>query len=108
MRARLAAIEPLVEQAIAEKKLPGAVVLVGRGDDVVYQKAIGHRALVPARRADDRRHDLRPRVAHQGRGDDDGVMMLVEEGRIGLDDAVASFIPEFGGTASSASPSATC
>ena len=34
-------------QAIAEKKLPGAVVLVGRGDRILYQKAIGNRALVP-------------------------------------------------------------
>ena len=45
---KLDAIEPLVQQAIAEKKLPGAVVLVGRGDRILYQKAIGNRALVPA------------------------------------------------------------
>ena len=32
---RLDAIPLLVEQAIADKKLPGAVVLVGRGDRVV-------------------------------------------------------------------------
>src|SRR4051794_2611458 len=38
------AIEPLVKAAIAEKKLPGAVVLVGRGDRILYQKAIGQRA----------------------------------------------------------------
>jgi hypothetical protein len=44
---KLEAIEPLVTQAIAEKKLPGAVVLIGRGDRVLYQKAIGNRALVP-------------------------------------------------------------
>ncbi len=35
-------------EAIAEKKLPGAVVLVGRGERILYQKAIGNRALVPA------------------------------------------------------------
>src|SRR6478672_2620563 len=45
---RLEAIEPLVQQAIAEKKLPGAVVLIGRADRILYQKAIGQRALVPA------------------------------------------------------------
>src|SRR6188508_1458112 len=44
---RLEAIEPLVAEAIAEKKLPGAVVLVGHRDRVLYQKAFGHRALVP-------------------------------------------------------------
>jgi len=46
--ARLAEIPPLVEQAIADKKLPGAVVLVGRGDRVVYERAIGRRAVEPA------------------------------------------------------------
>ena len=41
------AFEPLVKQAIVEKKLPGAVVLIGRGDRTIYQKAIGNRALLP-------------------------------------------------------------
>src|SRR5688500_6173158 len=44
---KLDAIEALVREAIGEKKLPGAVVLVGRDDRILYQKAIGHRALVP-------------------------------------------------------------
>ena len=38
-------IAPLVEAAIAEQKLPGAVVLVGRGDTIVYERAFGNRAL---------------------------------------------------------------
>ena len=49
---KLDAIEPLVRQAIADKKLPGAVVLVGRGDRTLYQKAIGNRgagAVAPSR-----------------------------------------------------------
>ena len=68
---RLDAIEPLVRDAISEKKLPGAVVLVGRGDRVLYQKAIGNRALVPGAEPMtlDTVFDLG--VAHQSRGDDD-------------------------------------
>src|SRR5215204_3559385 len=46
--ARLEMIPAIVEQAIDDKKLPGAVVLVGRGDRVIYQKAIGRRAVEPA------------------------------------------------------------
>src|SRR4051812_273714 len=34
---KLDAIEPLVQAAIADKKLPGAVVLIGRGDRILYQ-----------------------------------------------------------------------
>src|SRR5215831_15336784 len=41
-------IPPVVQDAIRDKKLPGAVVLIGRGDRVVYQKAIGHRAVEPS------------------------------------------------------------
>ena len=46
--ARLNQIQPVVEDAIRDRKLPGAVVLIGRGDTVVYQRAIGNRALEPS------------------------------------------------------------
>jgi CubicO group peptidase (beta-lactamase class C family) len=46
--AGFAPIAPLVEEAIARHDLPGAVVLVGRGDTIRYHRAIGQRALLPA------------------------------------------------------------
>src|SRR5215471_13990175 len=45
---RLARIDDVVREAIAAKKLPGAVVVVGRGDTIVWRKAYGQRALTPA------------------------------------------------------------
>src|SRR5688500_1124125 len=42
------AIEPLIQNAIAERKLPGAVVLVGLGERTLYHQAIGQRAVVPS------------------------------------------------------------
>src|SRR3990172_1694082 len=44
---RLREIDMVVNQAIADKKTPGAVVLVGRGDATIFRKAYGHRALTP-------------------------------------------------------------
>ncbi len=93
--ARLAKIDEVVAEAIAEKKLPGAVVLVGRGDTVVFRKAYGHRALMPA-----------PETMTVGTMFDmasltkviattSAVMMLVEDGKVRLSDPVAQFIPEF-------------
>ena len=41
-------IAPLVEKAIADKQLPGAVVLVGRGEQVLYRKAFGFKTYSPA------------------------------------------------------------
>ncbi len=89
------AIEPLVRDAIGEKKLPGAVVLVGRGDRVLYQKAIGHRALVPSPETmtPDTVFDLASLTKVVATTT--SVMMLVEEGKIRLSDRVATFIPGF-------------
>src|SRR5688500_17141384 len=42
------AIAPLIRNAIAERKLPGAVVLVGLGERTLYHQAIGERAVVPS------------------------------------------------------------
>ena len=42
-------VEHLVSQALAEAKLPGCVVAAGRRSGVVYLKAFGARALLPAR-----------------------------------------------------------
>src|SRR5918999_6130833 len=45
---RLETIAPVIQQDIKDKKLPGAVVLVGRGDRVVWQKVVGNRSLEPS------------------------------------------------------------
>jgi uncharacterized protein YbbC (DUF1343 family)/CubicO group peptidase (beta-lactamase class C family) len=93
---RLAALDRVVDEAIAERKLPGAVVVVGRGDAVVWRKAYGRRVIAPA-----------PEPMTLGTLFDlasltkvvattPAVMQLVEEGRLRLTDRVAQFIPEFG------------
>jgi uncharacterized protein YbbC (DUF1343 family)/CubicO group peptidase (beta-lactamase class C family) len=92
---RFDAIEPLVREAIAEKKLPGAVVLVGRRDRVLYQKAFGHRAVVPALEpmTTDTIFDLASLTKVVATAT--SVMILVEQGKIRLSDRVASYIPGF-------------
>ena len=47
-QARIDRIEALVAEAIKANQLPGAVVLVGRGDAVLYLKAFGNRSLEPS------------------------------------------------------------
>jgi CubicO group peptidase (beta-lactamase class C family) len=44
---RLNEIDKIVAKDIADKKLPGAVVLIGRKGKIVYRKAFGNRSLVP-------------------------------------------------------------
>jgi uncharacterized protein YbbC (DUF1343 family)/CubicO group peptidase (beta-lactamase class C family) len=92
---KLDAIEPLVRQAIAEKKLPGAVVLVGRDERTVYQKAIGDRSLVPS--AEPMTTDTIFDLASLTKvvATTTSVMILIEEGKIRLNDRVSTFIPGF-------------
>jgi uncharacterized protein YbbC (DUF1343 family) len=91
-----ALIGPLVEAAIARHDLPGAVVLVGRGDDVLYRRAFGQRAIAPASEAmtEDTIFDLASLTKVVATTT--SVMKLVEEGRIRLSDPVAQYIPDFG------------
>ena len=85
---RLDAIEPLVHEAIADRKLPGAVVLVGRGDRILYQKAIGNRAVTPS--VEPMTLDTIFDLASLTKvvATTTSVMMLVEQGRIRLSDRV--------------------
>ena len=46
--ARLSAIDVLVQEAIDDKRLPGAVVLIGRDDRTLYHKAFGMRSVTPS------------------------------------------------------------
>jgi uncharacterized protein YbbC (DUF1343 family)/CubicO group peptidase (beta-lactamase class C family) len=93
--APFAAIDEVVEQAIAEKRTPGAVVLIGRGDRVLYQKAYGHRAIVPNPEPMtlDTVFDLASLTKVVATAP--SVMMLLEQGRIRLNDRVATYIPGF-------------
>src|SRR5205823_3857389 len=93
--AGFAPIAPLVEAAIARHELPGAVVLVGRGDAVLYRQAFGQRAVRPAPEAmtEDTIFDLASLTKVVATTT--SVMQLVEDGRIRLNDPVARFIPEF-------------
>src|SRR3954465_1617943 len=86
-------IEPLIRQAIGEKKLPGAVVLIGRRDRTLYEKAFGNRALVPTTEPMtlDTIFDLLSLTKVVATTT--SVMMLVEEGKIRLSDRVSGFIP---------------
>ena len=94
--ARLDAIPPLVEQAIADKKLPGAVVLVGRGDrDRVREgdRAIARVVPAPEPMTLDTIFDLASLTKVVATTT--SVMKLVEDGRIRLTDRVSDYIPGF-------------
>ena len=88
-------IDELVEEAIGEGQLPGAVILVGRNDQILYRKAFGHRAVVPALEpmTVDTIFDLASLTKVVATTT--SIMKLIEAGRISLEDPVAKYIPNF-------------
>jgi uncharacterized protein YbbC (DUF1343 family) len=94
-----AALDRVIEQAIEQGRMPGAVLLVGHEGKVVYRKAYGQRALVPRTEAMtlDTIFDcasLTKVVATTS-----SLMKLFEQGRFRLNDKVTDYIPDFqGGT----------
>lgn len=93
--ARLAAIDKLVDETLAEGKAPGCVVVVGRRDSVLYRKAHGFRALAPD--PEEMTLDTVFDVASMTKplATAASLMVLAERGAIALDDPVARTIPEF-------------
>jgi uncharacterized protein YbbC (DUF1343 family) len=91
------AIDDLIEAAVREGKIPGAVVVVGHNGHIVYERAYGKRALVPSPEPMtlDTIFDcasLTKVVATTS-----SVMVLFEEGKIRLSDKVTEYLPEFQG-----------
>ena len=93
--ARLADAGRLIEEAIARGDVPGAVLLVGRGDEIVHHKAYGNRALKPepAAMTPDTIFDLASLSKPVGCAT--SVMLLAERGKIDLKAKVSTYLPEF-------------
>ena len=93
--ARFSQIDQLIQDAMTARQLPGAVVLIGRGDQTVFEKAYGFRALVPVEEPMtlDTVFDLASLT--KVIATTTAVMTLVEQGRLRLNDPVAAFVPGF-------------
>lgn len=92
----LAAVDAVIQQAIADGNIPGAVLIVGHAGKVVYRRAYGSRALEPRREAMtlDTVFDLASLTKVVATTT--AVMQLVEQGKVRLNDPVAKYLPEFG------------
>jgi uncharacterized protein YbbC (DUF1343 family)/CubicO group peptidase (beta-lactamase class C family) len=89
-------IDQIVSHAVDDHQLPGAVVVVGHDGHVIFRRAYGMRSLEPTQEpmTQDTIFDMasltKPRATAVA------VMQLYEQGKIGLNDPVAKYLPEFG------------
>jgi len=93
--ARLARIDTAVSEAIGRGELPGAVVLVGLRDRVVFRKAYGDRAVLPSREKMTAETVFDVASLTKPVATATSIMILVERGRIALSDPVVKYISEF-------------
>ena len=94
---QLQKIDAVVNEEIAQRHLPGAVVLVGRNGRVAWRKAYGSRATDPANEpmTADTIFDVASLTKVVATAT--SIMMLVERGQIRLSDPVSKFIPTLKG-----------
>ncbi len=88
-------ITALVDSAVATKKLPGAVLLIGHDNKVVFEQVYGHRSLEPT--VEPMTEDTIFDMASLSKclSTAVAVMQLYEEHKLNFDDPVAKYLPAF-------------
>ncbi len=90
---RLSYIDTMLNNAVNDNIIPGAVALVSRNGKIAYHKAFGMADNTSER--DLQQSDIF-RIASQSKAiTSTAVMMLWEEGKFNLDDPISKYIPEF-------------
>jgi uncharacterized protein YbbC (DUF1343 family) len=91
---RFAGIGTAVERALAEGKLPGCVVVVGRRDRILFRQAYGSRSVLPERTpmTEDTVFDLASLTKPVATAT--SLMILVERGKVALDAPASRYLPE--------------
>ena len=87
-KAKLDTLRAILNKAVADGVMPGASLLVAHRGEIIFKEAVG--TFTPddeARMAS----DTKPTTAAV-------VMMVVEEGKLSLDDTISKYVPEFKGT----------
>ena len=90
-------LDQVIQQAIRENRIPGAVLVVGHQGKILHRKAYGSRSLVPRREpmTIDTIFDcasLTKVVATTS-----AIMLLLEDGKVRLNDRVTEYLPGFAG-----------
>ena len=92
---RLSTVDPVIKDAIAQRQIPGAVLIVGHDAQIVYRKAYGERALVPRREAMTVDTIFDCASLTKVLATTTAIMQLWEQGKFRMNDPVAKYLPDF-------------
>ncbi len=88
-------LDGMINAAVARKDFPGAVVLIGRKGKTVFRKAYGESQWVPERKPLDETMIFDLASITKPVATATSFMILVEEGKISLDEKVKEYVPGF-------------
>jgi uncharacterized protein YbbC (DUF1343 family)/CubicO group peptidase (beta-lactamase class C family) len=92
---RFSALDPIINDAVAQQQIPGAVLIIGHNGQVVYRKAYGNRALEPKREAMTLDTIFDCASLTKVIATTTAAMQLWEQGKFRMSDPVAKYLPEF-------------
>ncbi|MDZ4686067.1 MAG: serine hydrolase domain-containing protein, partial [Planctomycetaceae bacterium] len=92
---KLAAMDAVIADGLAEKKMPGCVVCIGRHGQIAYLKAYGNKQVEPATvpMTTDTVFDMASITKPVATAT--SILLLIERGKLSLSDKVSTLIPEF-------------
>lgn len=88
-------LDGILENAISRKEFPGAVILIGRKGKILFRKAYGQCQWVPQRKPMDEAMIFDLASITKPVATATAFMILVEEGKVSLDEKVKDYVPEF-------------
>ena len=91
------AVDTQIEEAVKTELIPGAVLLIGHDGKIVYRKAYGSRALIPAREPMTLDTIFDAASLTKVIATTSCMMKLVEQGKVRIDDPVTKYLPAFQG-----------
>ena len=92
---KLAQVDSVINEAITAKEIPGAVLSVVRGNDIVYLKAYGNKSVVPTVEPMTTETLFDLASVSKCVGTTLAFMQLIENGYVRLTDNVDRYIPNF-------------
>jgi uncharacterized protein YbbC (DUF1343 family)/CubicO group peptidase (beta-lactamase class C family) len=90
-------IDAMVQDAVQTNLIPGAVLVIGHNNQVVFQKSYGFRSLAPTREPMEMNTIFDIASLSKVTGTTPSIMRLFEQGKLRLDDPVIKYLPEFQG-----------
>ena len=93
---KYASLETMLQDAVADSAWPGAVMLIGRGDEIVFHEAVGYHTYQQVRSV--QKDDIFDLASiSKAVGTTSAVMKLLESGKLDLNDPATVYLPQLQG-----------